>query len=256
MGANKQSGGLLQEKAYRLLRQAICEGKLTPGSELSENELAARFRLTKAPLRSALSRLSHEGWLTAEARRGYVVRPITLRDTQDIFALRKMLEPPATRMAAGRIDSGTLRTLDSACRNPYGTCEDESHRRFFSANKAFHVGIAQVSGNARLATTVAALHDECERILRFGMEHLDWSRDWRHGHEEIIDALVRGDGDEAERLALRQLETSEKIVLDALLRGFSDIPVVPLRISSEDEAAGQEGTLAALHAAGSWTSRT
>lgn len=225
MSTGETATGQLQDKAYQVLRHALCEGRLVPGSELTESELATRFQLTKAPLRSALSRLSHEGWLVAAARRGYQVRPITLRDAQDIFAMRKLLEPQAARLAAGHVEGDALRRLDDAVRRPYEAEEEEAQRQFFSANKAFHVGIAQASGNQRLATAIAGLHDECERILRFGMTHLDWSSDWRHGHEEIVEALVRGDGAQAEQLALRQLETSEKFVLGALLAGFSDTPL-------------------------------
>lgn len=231
MKSQGKKGELLQERAYRMLRSAICEGDLAPGCELSESELSSRFSLTKAPLRSALSRLSHEGWLSASARRGYVVRPITLRDTQDIFAMRKMLEPAAARLAAGNIDHAALRTLDEACRTPYRPEDREELRQFFAANKAFHVEIAQASGNSRLAATIASLHDECERILRFGMKHLNWSENWCHGHDEMVDALSKGETDTAERIALRQLETSERIVLEALFRGVSNTPITPQQIA-------------------------
>lgn len=223
--ASSNKGELLQDRAYRLLRIAICEGDLMPGTELSENELAEVFALTKAPLRSALSRLSQEGWLSATARRGYLVRPITIRDTRDIFALRKILEGSAARMAAGNINTERLQALDEVCKTPYSVDDEEARRAFFSANRAFHVEIATASKNMRLASCIAKLHDECERILRFGMKHLDWSDDWSHGHEEIVEALAQGNGLEAERIVLRQLETSEKIVLDVLLRGFTDTPI-------------------------------
>ncbi|GMV01799.1 MAG: GntR family transcriptional regulator [Burkholderiaceae bacterium] len=236
MSTGETVTGQLQDRAYQFLRHALCEGRLAPGSELTESELATRFQLTKAPLRWALSRLSHEGWLVALPRRGYQVRPITLRDAQDIFAMRKLLEPPAARMAAGHIESDVLLRMDDAVRRPYEAGEEEAQRQFFSANKAFHVGIAEASGNQRLAAAIAGLHDECERILRFGMTHLDWSSNWRHGHEEIVEALVRGDGAQAEQLALRQLETSEKFVLGALLAGFSDIPLGPRQLAGERSA--------------------
>lgn len=218
-------GELLQDKAYRLLRTAICEGDLLPGAEISEGELVKIFDLTRAPLRYALSRLSHEGWIQATARRGYMVRSITLRDTEDIFMLRKVLESGAARMAAGKINRKRLMLLNDVCKTPYDANDADACRTFFTANRSFHVEIAKATGNMRLVSSIADLHDECERILRFGMKHLDWSEDWTHGHEEIVDALANGDGKEAERIVLRQLETSQQVVINALMRGFEDTPI-------------------------------
>lgn len=219
---------LLQDTAYRVLRQAICDGGLAPGAELNESQVAEMFQLTKAPLRSALARLVHDGWLVVSTRRGYAIRPITLRDTKDIFGLRKIVEPRAAFLAAGRASKEQLQQLNRNCASPdtaEGTAASITGTEFFKANKAFHVGIAELAGNARLTSLIASLHDECERILYFGMNHLDWSLDWHHGHEEIIDALSQGDGGLAESIALRQLVKSEQIVIDALLQGVEDTPI-------------------------------
>ena len=95
--------------AFEMLRADIVTCRIAPGSNVSEAELAARYGLGKAAIRRALIRLSERGWVQALSRRGYVVKPIALRDIGEIFSLRRMLEPVAARHAAGRADVNRLR---------------------------------------------------------------------------------------------------------------------------------------------------
>ena len=89
--AKTQQGAI----AFEMLRADIVSCRIAPGSSVSEAELAARYRLGKAAIRRALVRLSERGWVQALPRRGYLVKPITLRDIGEIFALRRMIEPVA-----------------------------------------------------------------------------------------------------------------------------------------------------------------
>ena len=95
--------------AFEMLRADIVSCRIAPGANVSEAELAARYGLGKAAIRRALIRLSERGWVRALSRRGYAVKPIALRDIGEIFSLRRMLEPVATRHAAGRADTRSRR---------------------------------------------------------------------------------------------------------------------------------------------------
>src|SRR5690606_26171422 len=87
----------LATQAFSALYAAVLSGDLAPGAPVTEAELTEQFRLTRAPVRSAISRLVHEGWLVAQSKRRIVVRPITLRDVREVFDLRKQIEPEAAR---------------------------------------------------------------------------------------------------------------------------------------------------------------
>ncbi|MEM8987078.1 MAG: FCD domain-containing protein, partial [Pseudomonadota bacterium] len=101
---------------------------------------------------------------------------------------------------------------------------------FFAANKDFHVGIAKASGSIRLTDIVSFLHDEAERVLRYaarqhGLVDTSLFEDWAHGHDEILEALIAGDGKTAERLARTGLEKSERIVIDVLREKAEQLPI-------------------------------
>ncbi len=212
---------LLSDRAYERIRHDIICCLYAPGTEVSEAQLCAQYKLGKAPVRMALSRLAHDGLVRAIPRRGYMVTPVTLQDIQDVFALRLMLEPAAARMAAGRVDAQRLRVLDDICREGYQTGNARSTARFLDANKAFHVTIAQAAGNARLAGTIEQLLDEMTRLLHLGLGLRNRSQEMQHEHRALVKALAKGDGGTAENICREQIEAARSMVLGAILASKS-----------------------------------
>ena len=74
------------------LRDSIVDGTLVAGSQLSEAELAARFGVSRGPVREALQRLIQEGLVRAEPHRGVFVPVLTELDVRDIYLARDALE--------------------------------------------------------------------------------------------------------------------------------------------------------------------
>ncbi|MCB8823198.1 GntR family transcriptional regulator [Microvirga rosea] len=213
----------LTEQAFRRIHLGILSGQLRPGAPVTEVDLMEQFELTRAPVRHAIARLGHEGWLVAQSKRRYVVKPITLRDVREVFDLRKQLEPEAALRAAGRVNEARLAQFDEIMSQTYDPNDAESETRFFAANSALHCSIAEAAGNQRITQIVKKLHDESERILRVGMRYINWSHNWQHGHEELISALVSGQGELAAQIALRQINQSERIVMDAMTELLDEI---------------------------------
>jgi DNA-binding GntR family transcriptional regulator len=222
-GSDSRSDEQLARQAFKRLYADILSGVLPPGAQVTEVELMNRYELTRAPIRDAMVRLGHEGWVTPQARRGYIVKPITLRLVREAFDLRKQLEPEAARRAAGRVDQALLAELDAATQRPYDPTDRAKEDEFFTANVGLHTGIAMAAGNLRVARLVRGLLEESGRILRVGMRHANWSRGWQHGHGELLEALAAGNGELAARIALRQLEYSERVVMDALTERMGDL---------------------------------
>ncbi len=212
---------LLSDRAYERIKQDIIGCIFFPGAEISEAQLCAQYKLGKAPVRMALSRLAHDGLVRAIPRRGYMVTPVTLQDIHDVFALRLMLEPPAARLAAGRVDIKRLRVLDEICRAGYQAAEPKSITRFLEANKSFHVTIAQAAGNQRLTHAIEQLLDEMTRLLHLGLGSRDRTQEMQHEHRTLVRALVRGDGATAERICQEQIEAARDMVLKAILKSSS-----------------------------------
>ncbi len=208
---------LLTDRAYERIKHDIMTCAITPGTEVSEPQLCTHYRLGKAPVRMALIRLAHDGLLRAIPRRGYMVTAITLKDIHDVFELRLMLEPQAAHMAAGKVDVQRLRVLDEACRPGYQSDDIKSITRFLEANKAFHVAIAQATGNGRLAIMVSQLLDQMTRLLHLSLGLRNRSQEMQHEHRALVKALARGDSETAERISREQIEAARGMVLSAIM---------------------------------------
>jgi DNA-binding GntR family transcriptional regulator len=206
----------LTEQAAGQLRREILTTRMRPGVALSEAVVAFQLGLGKAPVRAALARLADEGLVQAVPRRGWIVSLVTIRDIHEVFGLRLLLEPEAARLAAGRVDAELLRRLDSICACGYQPNDEDSTHAFLDANKAFHVTLAELSGNGRLARQIDRLLDESIRMLALGLRRRDRTGEMAHEHHSLIEALALGHAEEAASIMKQQVAASRAMVLQAL----------------------------------------
>lgn len=207
----------LGDDAYQRMKRDILWCVVAPGQEVTESMLSERYELGKAPVRSALLRLRQEGLVRPLPRRGYQIAPVTIRDVQEIFQVRLVLEPPAARMAAGHTDADQLRALEAQVQAAYLPGDRSSEAKFLEANRGFHVTVAGMTGNHRLASLVEKVLEETDRILHFGLALQDRSDQFRHEHEDLVFALVEGDADLAERLTYESITNARDVVMEGIL---------------------------------------
>jgi DNA-binding GntR family transcriptional regulator len=220
----------LTERAVAALRTDILACRLAPGATLSEAALVARTGLGRAPVRAALARLAEDGLVQAVPRRGWVVSVVTVGDIHEVFDLRLILEAEAARRAADAIGAGSgdaahLRALDAVCRAGYDPADPGTALAFLAANRDFHVGVAELAGNQRLARQVGRLLDESTRMLVLGLARRDRTGEMAHEHGALLAALAAGDGAAAAAIMREQVAASRAMVLAALTAPRSSLVV-------------------------------
>jgi DNA-binding GntR family transcriptional regulator len=233
IAGNKAASGesmLLGESTYLAIRQAILSCTLQPGSMLTEAELMDHYGVGKSTCRLALARLTHDGLVRSVPRHGYVVVPITLKDVEEVFALRLILEPEAARLAAGNVDTRALMRIDKAAR---GNNASQNHGNqigfFLEGNRAFHLQIAMASGNDRLVRSISDLFDEMARLVALGFADEDDSPQIAGDHKLLAEALGAGDGKTAARIARRHIERFRDMTMERVLRSMKqDFEHAPL----------------------------
>jgi len=160
------------DQVATLLRQRILEGEFRPGTQLQELPLASSLGVSRNTMREAIRILSLEGLLRRNLHRGAAVSQLSLRDVQEIYQLRRMLELPAV-LAARRPDAGLLQEIRSAVEEYELAVRDRNWSRAVSHDLHFHSLLIRFHGNQRLESFYKNVIGE----LRAGMVLVDRSHD-------------------------------------------------------------------------------
>jgi DNA-binding GntR family transcriptional regulator len=103
--AKRQAGAIklvrdnLSDDVAVTLRNMIVDGSLPAGDRINEVHLSQQLGVSRTPLREALSKLAHEGALRSLPRIGYFVRPLSLEEFEEVYAIRPLLDPEALRLS-------------------------------------------------------------------------------------------------------------------------------------------------------------
>ena len=207
--AGEQPRVLLRDNVYDALRGAILSCEFQPGQDLREQDLAARYAVSRSPVRDALLRLESERLVTVLPRQGYRVNAVSETDARDIFGLRLLIEPACAAAAAEAKDTSALEAFRA---------HDGDETDFITYNRAFHAAIADLSGNARMAAVARDLVEQSDRLVRVSLRSIAAPDRGRLvlEHGAIIDAIRRRDGKAAARLARQHGTRARDLVLTAL----------------------------------------
>ncbi|WP_163992117.1 GntR family transcriptional regulator [Rhizobium lusitanum] len=208
---------------YAELRRRIISCELAPGASVSEVALAREYSVSPTPVRDALSRLRQEGLVSPANGRSYQVTPISLSDFKGLGDARFILESGVVRMLIAEASDQAIDALSAIARLPNPVPTEAAD--LIGLNRAFHLGVAKLTGNHRIVSMLTRILDESERLFNLGI--ISWPvRHLEETHLELIDALRRRDVDRAVAICLQETQETNQRVIEALLRDPGRIPIV------------------------------
>lgn len=212
----------LTEQALMRLRRDVTLGVFEPGQKLKLDELQSRYGCSSSPLREALSKLSQEGLIRADERKGFRVADISRSDLQDITRMRLLLDVQALESAILHGDAEweaaivaahyKLDKLERALSDG-PVALDET---WVITHKAFHLALLEACDSPRLLHWCATLFDQAERYRQFSARHRQSSRRKSTEHKRLMDAVIRRDIPTARRLLEDHIASTHHNVLTAL----------------------------------------
>jgi DNA-binding GntR family transcriptional regulator len=202
------------DSPYPVLREEIVRGELAPGTTLLETALASRLGIGRAPVREAILRLECDGLVTRGSR-GPAVRTLTATEVVEIYQARIALEAEAAASAAAHrsaLDLARLQHVHDEARQA-GSPEQARvlHGRWHAVLRQSCHNPAITEILDRLALQLA-LFDSEDMARNPNLESSD------DEHAEVLDAIVRGDQDQARTLLRSHLERTRDVRIAALVR--------------------------------------
>jgi DNA-binding GntR family transcriptional regulator len=216
--------GLADEIAYRL-RADILEGRLPMGAPLRHERLAARFGVSRTPIREALRKLQATGLVEVSPNRGAVVRTPARIELIEVYELRADVEGFACELACSRASDAELDLLEGAQERLAAAIEgvrlDEASfdTVVADANGEFHGVIHAAARNARLHATIRDLQDFFPRdsVWRAIADDPETLHAMNVGEHERIAAALRARRPAQARRAMRDHVTGAGRILLAYL---------------------------------------
>jgi DNA-binding GntR family transcriptional regulator len=162
-----------RDSAYEKLLTAVIFGDLPPGAVVDEKQIASHFGLGLASVRDALGRLALEGLVDRQARVATRIPDLTVRELQDVFEARILLEGHCAGLAAQRAGAEEIAALRGAFEGFGQAMAARDFRALVRMDQVFHRTLAAATRNRVLEQQMIGLHNSASRFWYFGIPRLD-----------------------------------------------------------------------------------
>jgi len=193
------------QTAYQGIRHMLYNKELVPGQRIAYRDLAEKLELSSTPIIQALKWLELQGFVQHEPNRGYSMAPFSLKEIEELYEIRELIEPSLIPAAIERIDKKGISELKAAL-EAHLSAEREFYlkERLFK-NRDFHMILASLSGKT---TQVRILKNVFDMLfLKYGGNYFPTASllSTDQAHQEVFDAV-----------ALRSLERAQSVLKNHL----------------------------------------
>lgn len=209
------------EDIYEQIKSMVVGFSIPPEQRINEVGLARQLDVSRTPLREALNRLVSERLIDFRPGTGFFCRPLQVQNIYDLYELRQIIEVATVRMACARGSDADIAALKAALKAHGMDTQGKTVSEACALDEAFHISIAQLTGNASLVSQLIRINEQ----LRF-IRWVDMSarvKTTKGEHRKIMRALIRRDADKAEQVMTTHISRRMDQVVDAVKEGISNI---------------------------------
>ena len=194
---------------YDQIRAAIQAGRLTPGSRITESDLAAWLGVSRTPIREAILRLEQEGLLTYAPRQGLTVATLDYQAVIELYAMREVLEGTAARFAASHASEAEIDMLAEmlAIEREHN---DSDAEQASATNRQFHQVLYHAAHNRFLLKSLNALADAMMLLGQTTLAFPGRHQTALDEHETIVRAVSGRDPNAAEEAARAHIRAAQR----------------------------------------------
>lgn len=215
----KPESGSLTAEAFARIRSEILACRLPPGQKLVIADLCQQLGFSLGAVREALARLTSEGLVEAEPRKGFRVAPITEAELKDITEVRGKIESlcleNAIRNGDVKWEAGIVSTLFELSRTSLQDPDDPARvsEVWADTHRRFHEALVAACDSPWLLRLREILFVQSERYRRVSVPLDRAGRDLHGEHKEIADAAIARDVEKASAALRDHLQKTTRILI-------------------------------------------
>lgn len=201
------------DRVHKKLMLALLEGEYPPGTPLSESSIAASFRVSRTPVREALSQLVTEGFAERVTGHGVFAAKVTVQALRDLLEVRRLLEGESAAWAAtraSRIDVDRMRRLAVF---QYEVGDTASYRHATGRNRSFHEAVAAASHNDQISGLIGQCLSRMKRYMALGVNQDQFQEGTGEEHLAVVEAIDRHDPGGARSAMQAHLDRSGDLLM-------------------------------------------
>lgn len=198
-----------------LIRSLILTGDIAPGDKILPKDVQERFGVSHIPVREALRTLEAEGLVVTVPRRGTTAAQVSLAELREVYAMRRLLEPPLMAEAARQRSPQQVVAAETARRRLAAESSDDVEG-FLARHREFQQILLEPAVQAVGRRMLDQLGMIAERYVRMSVASFNADKLSSHDHDSLLDAFVAGDAELAARETLHHLDLVESTIIEAL----------------------------------------
>ncbi|WP_353474548.1 GntR family transcriptional regulator [Salipiger sp. H15] len=179
------------------LYEEIVSLRLLPGAKISEAEVAARFGVSRQPVRDAFTRLANLDLLLIRPQKATEVKRFSVRGIEKARFVRAAVEVEVLRRAAERCDEAGAQALDAELYRQRKLLLNSDYTKFSVLDYEFHKRLCEIAGAEYAFDVIQAEKAKVDRLCMLGLAKEDRMPELIEDHERIADFVKAGRAEEA-----------------------------------------------------------
>ncbi len=207
----------MAEVVMRDIENRIMEGSYSPGQKLNVDELSRELNVSKTPVREALGRLARQGLVESQPRVGWRVSLLSGEEFFQFQEIKHLIRYYLASHIAPYVSKINFQKIEAMNSNMHHFTKTRQFGRLLEENDKFHMEIFGVYPNKVLLEYLDEVSSaiRLQRIYMLEQKHLDEESPLivhaAREHEDIIEALRKGDQDEI----LRSFEKHQRTIRES-----------------------------------------
>lgn len=208
----------LKSDAYQYIKERILTCEIMPGQAISEKQIMETFGIGRTPVREALIMLQSENLVEAYPRSGTIAKPITLESVNELFELRKLIEPNVATQFVRSINLEDLLVRDRSLKSICSVSDGQSILSFYQEDIALHAYLIECTRNTQLIGVCTPLFEQSLRVGMLGAKnHTSSSSEQTYQeHNRMVKAILEEDLQEIHNAFIAHLNSARMSAIQSV----------------------------------------